>query len=309
MELRAGHNGPNGYQDAPGGSLINSRAIDPAMQEYIPAGYEIRTFRTSLNTLGAGFVESIADSTLEQIANSQPPQMRGQIVMVPVMEAGGKLAVGRFGWKDQHASLLSFAGDAYLNEVGITSRLFPTENTSMGRSVAAYDTVADPEDLNGDIDQFAAFMRSTKAPSRDASLAATPDALTGAQLFQKIGCAVCHVPSIGTAAPGTTTDAGMFTVPEATGNKIIHPFSDFLLHDVGTGDGIIQNGGPSTQYKVRTAPLWGLRTRNQFMHDGMSLTLQEAIVRHGGEAAPVVFTFRFLPAVQKAQLIQFLKSL
>ena len=92
-------------------------------------------------------------------------------------------------------------------------------------------------------------------------------------------------------------------------DKIIHPFSDFLPHDIGTGDGIVQNGPPATRNKPRTAPLWGLRTRNQFMHDGQSLTLNGAILRHGGEASASVSSYRRLSDARRARLITFLRSL
>jgi len=131
----------------------------------------------------------------------------------------------------------------------------------------------------------------------------------GKALFNAIGCNVCHVRSITTAPAGTVINQGAFTVPAALGNKTIHPFSDFLLHDVGTGDGIVQNGGPSTRNKVRTAPLWGMRTRNRLMHDGETLTRNEAILRHFGEANPVINNYLSLSDTQKAQLITFLNSL
>ncbi|PYR60791.1 MAG: hypothetical protein DMF85_04010, partial [Acidobacteria bacterium] len=167
-ELRAGHlDGSGNFVDAPGGSLINDRSINAQFQERVPGAENIRTFRTSLNTQGDGFVEAINSNTLVAIANSQPGQSGGQIagefIQVPVLEAPGNIRGGRFGWKNQQASLLSFSGDAYLNEMGITNRLVPNENTSMGRSVASIDTVPDPEDTANDIDVFAAFMRSTKA--------------------------------------------------------------------------------------------------------------------------------------------------
>jgi CxxC motif-containing protein (DUF1111 family) len=104
-------------------------------------------------------------------------------------------------------------------------------------------------------------------------------------------------------------NGGRFIVPEALGNKIIHPFSDFLLHDVGTGDGIVQNGGPSTRNKMRTAPLWGLRTRNRLMHDGQSLNINSAILRHGGEASYVRNNYQRLSNDEKHKLITFLNSL
>jgi CxxC motif-containing protein (DUF1111 family) len=308
-ELRAGHfNGVN-FVDHPGGSLINDRAINAAIQERVLGGNEVRTFRTSTNALGDGFVEAINSNTLVAISNAQPAGMRGQVIQVPVGEAGGALRVGRFGWKNQHASLQSFAADAYLNEMGITSPLQPTENTSNGRSVAAFDAVADPEDDGDDVEAFAQFMRATKVPPRDTALAATADAVAGSTLFNAVGCNICHVRDIVTSAPGTVINGGEFTVPAALGNKRIHPFSDFLLHNVGTGDGIVQNGGQSTRNKLRTPPLWGVRTRDRLMHDGNTLSRNEAILRHAGEATGVINNYRALGDTQKNQLITFLNSL
>jgi CxxC motif-containing protein (DUF1111 family) len=311
-EMRAGHYDGDNFYDHPGGSLIHSRAIDAALQERVLDGNEVRAFRTSLNTLGDGFVEAISDVTLIALAESQRVLSRGRIagevIMVPVLEADGALRVGRFGWKNQHASLLSFAADAYLNEMGITSPLLPTENTSNGNPIGLYDGVADPEN-DDDIEAFARFMRATKAPPRDEALAATHDAQSGSQQFDLIGCALCHVPNLITAPTGTVINGGTFTLPAALGNKIIHPFSDFLLHDVETGDGIIQNGGKSTRNKLRTPPLWGLRTRNRLMHDGQSVSFNEAILRHGGEASFVIKRYRQLSNTKRDQLITFLNSL
>ena len=308
-ELRAGHFDGVKFIDHPGGSLINDRAIDASIQERVLGGNEVRSFRTSLNTPGDGFVEAIDSNTLVAIANGQPSGMRGQFIEVPVAESGGLVRGGRFGWKNQHASLLSFSADAYLNEMGITSPLQPNENSSNGNSVAAFDNVPDPENDGADVQAFMDFMRATKAPPRDAQLAATPDAQTGSALFNQVGCNTCHVPSITTAPPGTVINRGAFTVPDALGNKKIHPFGDFLLHNVGTGDGIVQNGGPSTRNKLRTAPLWGMRTRGRLMHDGESPTRNEAILRHAGEATPVINNYRNLSTSQKNQLVTFLNSL
>ena len=312
-EFRAGHfNGLN-FVDHPGGSLINDRAIDPAIQERIAAGQEVRTFRITTSVLGDGFVEAIDSNTLLAISNGQPAGLRGQFIQVPVGEAGNIIRGGRFGWKNQHASLVSFAADAYLNEMGITSPLQPTENTSVGNSVADFDEVPDPEDTGGvngtDVDAFARFMRSTKAPSRDAALAATAAAQNGSALFDAIGCAVCHVRTITTAPAGSSINGGAFIVPAALGDKIIHPFSDFLLHDVGTGDGIVQNGGQSTRNKLRTMPLWGMRARPRLMHDGATVSRTDAILRHGGEATGVINNFRSLSATSQNNIITFLNSL
>jgi hypothetical protein len=292
-----------------GGSLIQSRATHPAIVERVAFKDDIRTFRISTNTLGNGFVECIANTTLLEIRAAQPSSMRGSAVQVAVLEASGQSRLGRFGWKNQHASLQSFAADAYLNEMGITSPLFPDENTSSGRDVAAFDPIADPEDDGEDIVAFADFMRSTKAPSRGPI---TGDVQAGETIFKQIGCGICHTPSIVTAPPGTRINGGQFTVPEALGNKIIHPYSDYLLHDVGTGDGIPILPTPefaATANQMRTAPLWALRTRNRLMHDGLSFTRQEAILRHAGQATTVIGRYNTLSNREKTQLLKFLDSL
>jgi CxxC motif-containing protein (DUF1111 family) len=104
-------------------------------------------------------------------------------------------------------------------------------------------------------------------------------------------------------------NGGAYVVPAALGNKMFHPYGDFLLHDVGTGDGIVQAGPADTANKLRTAPLWGLRIKSRFMHDNASLTLIDAILRHGGEAQGVTAAFNSLTAAQQQQLITFLNSL
>ena len=323
-ELRVGHTDANGNFVNPtvlvndgantisGRSIINDRAVIPQAQEHVPATENIHALRAALNTLGDGFVEAIDDSTLLAIAQQQPDlsdgRIHGEAIQVPVLEAPGQTRIGRFGWKDQHSSLLSFIGDAYLNEMGVTNRLRPHDTTTIGK------TTTDPEDVPdnlglADIDHFAEFVRGTKVPPRDAALASTPDALAGQALFAKLGCNTCHVSSITTAPAGTVINGGAFSVPEALGNKIIHPYSDFLLHDVGTGDGIVQNPPQDTANKLRTAALWGLRMRPRYMHDLRSLTLEDAIKRHEGEAEHVERRFRELSPTEKQQLFTFLNSL
>jgi CxxC motif-containing protein (DUF1111 family) len=142
------------------------------------------------------------------------------------------------------------------------------------------------------------------------ALAATADAQAGQALFTQIGCATCHVPSIVTAPAGTVLNGGNFVVPDALGNKVIHPFGDFLLHDVGTGDGIVQGGPADTINKLRTTPLWGLRTKTRFMHDLKSESVTDAINRHRGEAREVIENFREeLSPAQQQQVLVFLKTL
>jgi len=314
----------------PDGNIIYNHPNQQA-QERVPGAETIRTRRMATNVLGLGFVEAISNTTLQNIPNGQPSGMKGQVIFVPVAEAPGQFRVGRFGWKDQDASLLTFSSGAYLNEQGITNRLNTAETVPAGTGAngrALCDDVPDNtpceddpsaicgEDPENDIDAFAQFMRASKAPSRDKRLAATADAQTGASLFDSIGCDICHIATLTTAPAGTLINGGAFTVPPALGNRNIHPYSDFLLHDVGTGDGIVQtnvagtnNLDQSTQNKLRTAPLWGVRTRNELMHDGENYTRNEAILRHAKEATGVINNYRALSTTQKNQLITFLNSL
>ena len=167
----------------------------------------------------------------------------------------------------------------------------------------------EPADDGKDVLAFANFMRATKAPPRGATSA---DVDAGERIFDQIGCSTCHVSSITTAPAGTTINAGAYKVGPALGSKVIHPYSDFLLHDIGSGDGIPILPTPAyavTANKMKTAPLWGLRTRNRLMHDGLTFTYQEAINRHAGQAQNVTARFNALSGTLKAQLLQFLGSL
>src|SRR5258706_8394844 len=234
-ELRVGHNGPDGRFRTPdipiahgaetchGRSLVNDRTICPSgafpdkeIQERVPETETIRALRLSLSVLGDGYVEAVADQTLLDLAKQQckssHQKICGQVLYVPIVEAPGQMGVGRFGWKDQHASLLSFSGDAYLNEMGITNRLQPTEVTNLCNAVSEPNDTPGPDGL-ADIDHFARFIRATKAPARDAQLAGSAAAQKGLALFDKIGCVTCHVPTLTTAPAGTMINDGTFAIP------------------------------------------------------------------------------------------------
>jgi CxxC motif-containing protein (DUF1111 family) len=253
------------------------------------------------------------------------------VINVPIVESkSAETRAGRFGWKNQHASLVSFSADAYLNEMGITSELQKVEvvKDEVCGYKAPQPNSPTEAGLIDDVGRFARFMRATKAPPRDAKLAATREAQRGEQLFAQVGCATCHVPTLQTAPTGTKLTSE-FAVPPALGNKIFHPFSDFLLHNVGTGDGIVmipeEHHGrdmrrrnfrnfsdrevESTQWKIRTAPLWGVRMRTRLMHDGGSVTLNDAIRRHRGEASEVTERYERLSDADQGALLTFLRSL
>lgn len=350
-ELRVGHKGPDGRFANPeipiargaevitGRTLVNDRAICPSgthpdseIHERVPYTEKIRTTRISLNLLGDGYVEAVADETLVALARDQCRDSKGkvcgQVIRVPIVEAPGETGVGRFGWKNQHASLQSFCGDAYLNEMGITSRLFPDEVTKICNTASEPNDTPGPDGLD-DVDRFARFVRATKTPARDRILADTPKAKHGSDLFDKAGCASCHVRTLTTAPAGTKINGGTYAIPEALGSRSFHPYGDFLMHDVGTGDGFVvpmpehfgramhrftwKNFSPadfhSARNKVRTAPLWGVRFRTRLMHDGATVTLFDAVDRHRGEAKAARRHFKCLSASDRDALLEFLKSL
>ena len=326
MEFRAGHITNGLFVDAPGGQLIHARGTDSDIVEHITTGETEKAFRITTSTLGDGFVECIANGTLQNNVAAEPAAQRGTLTSVPVTEANNALRVGRFGWKAQHASLLSFAGDAYLNEMGITNKFDGSNGRSSSDPAAGttenpcstaegvknctgppFDTVVDPEDDGDDVLAFADFMAATRAPGRQNPIPAA--AVRGDSLFTSVGCAVCHTRTFQTAAPGTLINGGAFTVPAALGNKIIHPFSDFALHDIGTGDGIVQNAGQGSANMMRTAPLWGIRARNRFLHEGLNITISDSIQLHAGQATTARNNFNALTAAQRNDLIAFVLSL
>lgn len=326
MEFRAGHLVNGAFVDAPGGQLIHARATDSDIVEHISTAENVRSFRVVISTLGDGFVECLANATLQNNVAAQPSGQRGTLTEVPVTEANNALRIGRFGWKAQHASLVSFSGDAYLNEMGITnpfdgfggrSSSAPDAGTHENPCSTAegvkdctgppFDPVPDPEDDGLDVLAFADFMAATRAPGRQKPL---PDAaVRGDSLFTQVGCAVCHTRTFVTAAPGTLINGGAFRVPTALGSKIIHPFSDFALHNIGTGDGIVQNGGQSSANQIRTSALWGIRARNRLLHQGLNVNIFESIQLHAGQATTARNNFNALTAAQRNDLIAFVLSL
>ena len=334
-EIRAGTFDGLRFIEPAGGSLIHAGAIAPEIQEHVLVDQNVRTLRLSPGLHGLGYVEAVESGLLAKIQARQPLAMRGEFHNVALLENAsrftinlidnndqpnkdhvtvGGVRVGRFGWKAQHASLLSFAADAYTNEVGVTNPFLPNENKSNGRDVNVFNRlngVKDVQDVNGvDTRAFARFMRSLKAPPRDSVLAVTTEAQAGRKLFSRIGCSICHTPNLRTADANTAINEGALVVNAAIGGKVFHPYSDFMLHFLDSGDGVVQNDMPqSTRLKIRTAPLWGLRTRNRLMHDGMSFLRQEAIMRHGGEATLVRNRYLQLSDAEKQALLTFLRSL
>jgi len=291
--------------DSLGGSLLQDHAITPLAMEVIPMSANVIAERNSTPLFGLGLIEAIPESAI--IANSKKrvgDGIQGRVALVTDV-VSGKTKVGRFGWKNQQSTILGFAADAYLNEMGITNRFFPTENAPNGDQaiLAETDKVADPEDQfdpasgKSDVDKVADFMTLLAPPNSVGPL--RPTAAAGKLVFDNLGCASCHTPSM-------MTDSGSSIA--ALRNREVKLFSDLLLHNMGSlGDGIAQGAASPTE--MRTAPLWGLRFSAPYLHNGKAATVQDAIMAHEGEGKISRDRFNRLNKDQKAQLLDFLNSI
>jgi len=293
------------------------RTCDPTSPPFA-AGRNCVAERQATPLFGLGLVEAVADATLTSLAASQPPPIRGTAKMLSELSA---TRVGRFGWKNDHATLRAFSADAYLNEMGITSPDLPQERstcalgkTRFGVSLDNDDDPEDPTDDDGraDVDHFADFVRALEPPPRAVE---SVDAQAGHVSFTSIGCAGCHVETLTTDAnPGAfipPTTGGVAITPALNAllaTQTFHPFSDFLLHDMGAlGDGITSGAAGPTM--MRTAPLWGARARSRFLHDGRAQTVAEAVALHAGQGAAAAVAFQGLSSPAQQQVIDFINTL
>jgi CxxC motif-containing protein (DUF1111 family) len=311
-EVRAAYRDPQGEirpLSAPDGTPLDTLFhlfSNPThgCQPSLPPDANIIARRIPIPTFGAGLVEAISDETIRALED--PDDRNGDGISgraAVIVELGtGDRRVGRFGWKAQHATLRTFSADAYRNEMGITNEIFPTELAPgvSAEKMRLCDPTSDPEDLPDPrtglaaIDNFEAFLQLLAPPPRgpiDARVRA------GEGVFQAIGCAACHVPSL-TTGPSRHPVFDRKTVPL---------FSDLLLHDVGTGDGIPQS--VARPEEIRTPSLWGLRVRRPFLHDGSASTIGEAVSRHGNEAEAARRRYDGLDEGSRASLLAFLNSL
>jgi CxxC motif-containing protein (DUF1111 family) len=277
--------------------------------------------RVTISLLGDGYIEAIDQKDIEQNARQQQEShcgIVGMLVRAPALEAPPSpvaTSVGRFGWKSQHSSLLSAVADSLRNELGIRNRLYPDEYSNH-RTEDGPTPIESAYSQPGQVrmEEVVEEVRNSTPPGRDSVLFARPAAQSGEKLFSQIGCALCHVSTYKTMPVGTPINGGTYKIPASVGDTVIHPYSDFLVHDVGTGDGIPEAArpellDPSTANRFRTPPLWGVRARAWLMHDGKSSTVNQAIERHHGEAESVRERYTKLSAAEKRELDEFLNSL
>jgi len=310
VEVRAGHRDPDGSfraLDAAGNTLFQTFSLpNHVCQPVLPPEMNVIARRMPIPLFGAGLVEAIPDETLLALAdpldrNRDGSAGRASIVVDP---ATGERRVGRFGWKAQVATLLTFSGDAYRNEMGITNDIFPTE-LAFGipaDQMKHCDLTSDPEDrvdqATGlrDIDLFAAFMKLLAPIGRGPIDDAVRE---GERIFGAIGCSACHVPALTTGS----------SVNPLFDRRTVALYSDLLLHNIGTGDGIRQADSTASPDEIRTPALWGLRLRRPFLHDGSAATIEDAVSRHSGEAQLAKQGFVRLDNGSRVALLAFLQSL
>ena len=294
-----------GYEGALGETLYHLFSTpNHSCQPIMPSDVDVIARRIPIPLFGDGLIEAIPDDAI--LANADPDDrnrdgVSGRAAIV-VDLATKERRVGRFGWKAQHATLLAFAADAYRNEMGITNVLMPQEMVAgvSPEAMRICDRIPDPEDVPDPrtglsaLDNFEAFMKFL-APLPRGSV--TNEAREGERQFNAIGCASCHTPSFVTSA----------STNPLFDRKTVALYSDLLLHDIGTGDGIEQASAGADE--IRTPALWGLRFRRPLLHDGSATTLSEAIERHGREAGTAREGFRRLDAAGRRALQVFLGSL
>jgi CxxC motif-containing protein (DUF1111 family) len=294
-----------------GGSLLQREAIEPKCLEFVPPEADVNINRITPSAFGAGLVEAIKPQDITRRETMPPPGVSGRAHRVHAAEdpPDARKKVGRFGWKAQVATLLTFSGDASVNELGFTNRLFPVENAPNGNQklLALCDSVPDPEDGPDpegfdQIDRQADFQKFLAQPPQ------TPrSGMPGEALFVSVGCAACHV---------NTPYLTLATAEPPLSGKMIKPYSDFLLHNMGSlADGIVQ--GDAKEDEFRTPSLWGLRVRanTALLHDGRITAgtaeenLKNAIAAHDGEALVAANNFGQLPTADKDKVVRFLLSL
>ena len=286
------------------GTLVHAKGIGlfngvDFVGEVVPPEANVVTGRRVNPLFGLGLVDAVPDQSLMDLARFEQdftPATAGRANVVADV-ASGQPRVGRFGWKCQIGTVLTFAANAYQNEIGVTTPFFPTENAPQGNTalLAANPAQTNPNDTNATPMMFADFVTLLAPPPRRPL---SRDATRGERLFLEIGCADCHLPAMRT---------GSNPVP-ALDEVDFFPFSDFLLHDMGSlNDGITQAG--ATGHEMRTAPLWGARIRTSFLHDGRAKTIADAILGHDGQGLAARDRFACLRAREQAQLVEFINSL
>jgi CxxC motif-containing protein (DUF1111 family) len=298
--VRVGREAGDGYDDLieVGGPVLSRRSVADLLPGCAVEGEKKPKAATAVSErqppalFGLGLVAEIPDETLVALASAQ--QASGDDVVGRVNH--GPAGVGRFGAKAQLPSLDAFVADALRNELGITNPRLPDEKPTARAGGPACDLRPDLEDDGAATAMLVDFVSLLAPPSRGP---VGPAERRGEAVFQQVGCASCHVPSLRT---GPSPIA-------ALADQDVPLYSDLLLHDLGeyVADGIHQGEAGGSEW--RTAPLWGLGRRLWFLHDGRATDLRTAVELHHGEAKPARDRLFKRPDDDLRDLLAFLRSL
>jgi CxxC motif-containing protein (DUF1111 family) len=285
-------------------SEIDSRfAVDP---ERVPSDATVHSARMPPAIFGAGLIDAIDDATILAGAIDEGDGIHGR----PNRDASGR--VGRFGWKAQRSTLEAMSATAMALTLGITSPRYPDENRPRGAPIPA--DVSDaalgattPNDIGGRRARELTAWAALLAPI--APLTTIGEAMRGAEIFGSIGCGKCHVTSMATGDYQVHAPDGHVIHVDALSRKSAALYSDLLLHDMGPDFDDPIPAGDARGTDFRTSPLWGLRLRRRFLHDGRAASVDAAIRGHGGEATNVRDRYLALGKSDSRALLQFLSSL
>ena len=281
-----------------GGPVVQQQ-VTPALkaalgieQEPAPEGVP-QARRTSPDLFGFGLLDAVSEKTILSYADADDRDGDG-ISGRPNRTADGR--IGRFGRKATVAALEEFNGLAFLIEQGITIPRHPTEETIGGQPIPpGVDPALDPEIDQAALEKADAFVRFLAPPE---PLRLDRYGRRGKKVFERIGCARCHVPVLKT---------GDHPI-RALAHRKVAAYTDLLLHDMGEDLADICMGRAAPG-EFRTEPLMGLRLVTRFLHDGRAPSIDEAIRLHGGEAAHSRELYQSLDDKERADLGAFLKSL
>lgn len=309
-----------------GGPTIQRRSITrefPAsfpvdcqvLPEMVPHQAQFVSMRHAAPVLGLGLIQAIDESTI--VANMidqarRAPELVGRTNAVsdPLTNT---TKIGRFGWKAQQADLLLFTADALEREMGVTSYIAPLNLRNKNIPHCVFDYLPGEPNDKGQVMTMISTFESLLAPPPRQKLSA--DARQGAAVFNSLKCAVCHTPELTTAPiveipdPDSPYPALRYIEIKTLESQPVRLYSDLLLHQMGPelADGIVQ--GTAFGGEWRTTPLWGLHLKKFYLHNGLALTVDQAICAHGGQAQAVKEAYVKLPANEKRNLLQFLQSL
>ncbi|MEX0821433.1 MAG: di-heme oxidoredictase family protein [Rhodothermales bacterium] len=314
-----------------GGPQIQNRAMPGYEPESVPSGATGITQLTAPSVTGLGLLEAVDDATLLSLTDPDDADgdgISGRVQLIDstdfiaeitsiesILQAGSAddrrrqapidgRYVGRFGKKAVSINLVHQTVSAYSVDMGLTTDLIPRDLFNPGVGGFATDNVPDPEIPSNVVDNVVFYLRTLRPPPRRE--ADHPDVLKGERLFDEIGCTSCHLPTLQT---GRSEIAALNEVT-------FHPYTDLLLHDMGSDldDGYTEGRALTSEW--RTAPLWGIGLSDSFqggktffLHDGRARTLIEAIRYHGGEGASSRERFDALSDEEQQQVVTFLRSL